>query len=203
MPTPFEDAHMYKASHGTPSTVGPQIRIDYFWKKALVEAAKEQYFGQLADVVSMPKHMGKTIKKYHYLPILDDENVNDQGIDAYGVSAQTDFVVNQTYVKVNILATAPASLGGDVYGYEAISQDATDEATAYGKALAQVEGRMVADLVMRGLIGYNTTVAQTIIDLGADGWTIVRTPAAAGTDASVAITGRGTCHGICPQLWGV
>ncbi len=29
--------------------------------------------------------MGKTIKKYHYLPLLDDRNVNDQGIDAAGV----------------------------------------------------------------------------------------------------------------------
>ena len=29
---------------------------------------------ELADVTSMPKHFGKKIKKYHYLPLLDDEN---------------------------------------------------------------------------------------------------------------------------------
>jgi len=28
--------------------------------------------------------MGKTIKRYHYLPLLDDRNINDQGIDAAG-----------------------------------------------------------------------------------------------------------------------
>jgi N4-gp56 family major capsid protein len=71
---------------GTPSTVGPQM-VTYQWiKKALIEKRKEEYFGQLADVTSMPKHMGKTIKKYHYLPLLDDANINDQGIDAAGAT---------------------------------------------------------------------------------------------------------------------
>lgn len=70
--------------NGDPSTMTPQMR-DFFWKKkALIEMRKEQYFGQLADVTSMPKHYGKTIKKFHYLPLLDDRNVNDQGIDASG-----------------------------------------------------------------------------------------------------------------------
>jgi hypothetical protein len=32
------------------------------------------------------RHYGKTIKQYHYLPLLDDANINDQGIDASGVS---------------------------------------------------------------------------------------------------------------------
>jgi len=31
--------------------------------------------------------MGKEIKRFHYLPVLDDRNVNDQGIDANGSSA--------------------------------------------------------------------------------------------------------------------
>jgi len=71
---------------GTASTVGSQLRTDYFHKKALVEAAKESFFGQLADVTAMPKNMGKTIKRFHYLPILDDRNINDQGIDASGAT---------------------------------------------------------------------------------------------------------------------
>lgn len=71
---------------GSASGVGGQIRTDHFEKKALSEAAKEQYFGQLADVVSMPKNMGKKIKKFHYLPLLDDANINDQGIDATGAT---------------------------------------------------------------------------------------------------------------------
>ena len=76
----------YKAPPTTPSSIGPQMNTFFYQKKALIEAAKEQYFGQLADVTSMPKHFGKKIKKYHYLPLLDDRNINDQGIDATGAT---------------------------------------------------------------------------------------------------------------------
>lgn len=79
-------SRQYKAPPITPSSIGPQMNTFFYQKKALVEAAKEQYFGQLADVTSMPKHFGKKIKKYHYLPLLDDRNINDQGIDATGAT---------------------------------------------------------------------------------------------------------------------
>lgn len=71
---------------GTASEIGTQIRTDHYAKKALIEARKEQYFMPLADVTAMPKHFGKKIKKYHYMPLLDDRNINDQGIDAAGVA---------------------------------------------------------------------------------------------------------------------
>lgn len=59
----------------------------FFWlKKALIEARKEQYFMPLASTVNMPKNFGKTIKMYHYIPLLDDRNVNNQGIDASGAT---------------------------------------------------------------------------------------------------------------------
>lgn len=96
MPDTFENPHMYKAPHATPSTVGDQIYVEYYQKQALIEAAKEMYFGQLADVTNMPKHYGKTIKLFHYLPILDDRNVNDQGIDAAGVSTAANFIATGT-----------------------------------------------------------------------------------------------------------
>lgn len=71
---------------GTPSTIGTQIRTDHYNKKALVEAKRTQFFTQLADVTAMPKHSGKKMKRYHYMPLLDDRNVNDQGIDASGAT---------------------------------------------------------------------------------------------------------------------
>jgi len=70
---------------GTPADRGPQMHNHYYWKQALIEAKKLQFFMQLADVTAMPKHFGKTIKRFHYLPLLDDRNLNDQGIDAAGV----------------------------------------------------------------------------------------------------------------------
>ena len=59
----------------------------YFWlKNAIIESRKEQYFMPLASTIGMPKNYGKTIKVYDYVPLLDDRNVNDQGIDANGVT---------------------------------------------------------------------------------------------------------------------
>ncbi len=75
---------------GTPSAIegaGSAQMNTYFWqRKALIEAQKEAFFTPLADVVSMPKHYGKEIKVYHYIPLLDDRNVNDQGLDAAGAT---------------------------------------------------------------------------------------------------------------------
>ena len=72
----------YNAPPGTPSTIGPQFNTFHYWKKAIIDAKKDMYFTPLADVASMPKHMGKTIKVYQYIPLLDDRNVNDQGIES-------------------------------------------------------------------------------------------------------------------------
>ena len=98
---------------GTASTTGTQIRTDQFIKKALIEARKEQYFGQLADVTSMPKNMGKKIKKYHYLPLLDVLNSNDQGIDAAGAT-----IVKDKWTAYNAAGTEVVGTGGSA-GYVA------------------------------------------------------------------------------------
>lgn len=71
---------------GTPSSIGPQSVTHFHIKKALVTARKEQYFTQLADTKNMPKHYGKTMKIFEYIPLLDDRNVNDQGLDASGAT---------------------------------------------------------------------------------------------------------------------
>jgi N4-gp56 family major capsid protein len=70
---------------GDDSTMGNQLTKYYYHRKALIEARRLQFFMQLADVRAMPKNSGKEIKQYHYLPLLDDQNINSQGIDAAGV----------------------------------------------------------------------------------------------------------------------
>lgn len=76
--------------NGTQSDIdkgtGRQINTEYYHKMALIEVAKETYFGQLSDTKNMPKQYGKKMSFYHYLPILDDANINDQGIDAAGAT---------------------------------------------------------------------------------------------------------------------
>lgn len=69
---------------GTPSDIGPQSVTHFHIKKALVTARQAQFFTQLADVKNMPKHFGKTMKIFEYIPLLDDRNVNDQGLNAAG-----------------------------------------------------------------------------------------------------------------------
>lgn len=88
----------------TPSSIGSQIQTAYYQKKALIELVKEQYFSQLADVTAMPKNMGKKIKRYHYLPLLDDANINDQGIDAAGATLDS----SKFYAVLPALATTYA-----------------------------------------------------------------------------------------------
>lgn len=61
-----------------------QIVTHAYERKALFEAMEESYFGQLADVKTMPRNTGTAFKQYRYFPIIDDRNRNDLGLDAQG-----------------------------------------------------------------------------------------------------------------------
>lgn len=77
----------YNAPNGVPSDIDmnqAQMHAFYYLRKAIITERKEQYFTQLASMINMPKHFGKTIKVHEYLPLLDNRNVNDQGLNAAG-----------------------------------------------------------------------------------------------------------------------
>lgn len=81
----------YNAPNGAASDIdaggsSSQMQTFFYLKKALITARKEQYFSPLASTTNMPKNYGKTIKVYEYIPLLDDRNVNDQGLDAAGAT---------------------------------------------------------------------------------------------------------------------
>lgn len=80
----------YNAPNTTPSSIegsgSDQMNTFYWLKKSIIEARKEQYFMPLSSTVNMPKNFGKTIKVYEYVPLLDDRNANDQGLNASGVT---------------------------------------------------------------------------------------------------------------------
>lgn len=77
----------YDGSKSTIDGSGSDQMNTFFWlKKAIIESRKEQYFLPMASTINMPKNYGKTIKAYVYVPLLDDRNVNSQGIDASGVT---------------------------------------------------------------------------------------------------------------------
>ena len=78
---------------GSASTIGPQTRTDYYERKALKEKLPMMIFTQMATERKQPKNMGKEIVMFHYLPILHDANINDQGIDAAGATTERAFTV--------------------------------------------------------------------------------------------------------------
>lgn len=102
----------YKAPPGTPSTIGPQSITHFHIKKALVTARQEQFFTQLAEVKNMPKHFGKRMTIHEYIPLLDDRNVNDQGIDANGVTlvpTEYSVIIPQAVTTYTVEANATAA----------------------------------------------------------------------------------------------
>ena len=149
----------FNAPPVTPSTIGPQITNEFYQKKALIEAAKEQYFGQLADVTSMPKNMGKKIKRYHYLPLLDDANINDQGIDAAGVTIDSSkYNVNlQRLVEtfaVEADATAAAAAVNAVEAATAVkSGSATPWTVTFTKTALVPTTQVLAEAVVTAVPG--------------------------------------------------
>jgi N4-gp56 family major capsid protein len=87
----------------------------FFWlKKAIIQARKEQYFSPLASTVGMPKHFGKEIKVFDYVPLLDEQNTNSQGIDANGVvlSPTTWKAFDSAGVEITTGTGYSASAGG-------------------------------------------------------------------------------------------
>jgi N4-gp56 family major capsid protein len=133
---------------GSNSSVGSQIRTDYYYKAALVEAAKDAYFSQLADVRAMPANSGKTIKQYHYLPILDDRNLNSQGIDAAGAVAAGSMAPQIAYIKV----VGPDAEGTAGAGMEYYFRGT--HASVAATALANAKLKATAWLLS---LGFNTT----------------------------------------------
>lgn len=88
--------NIYGNSNPPVALKAQQLQPYAFERKALIDARREQYFGQLSNTKAMPKNSGKSIKQYHYLPILDDRNINDLGLDAQGA----------VYVKGNLYGSS-------------------------------------------------------------------------------------------------
>lgn len=182
---------------GSASTIGNQLRTDHIIKQALIEAKKEVYFGALADTIAMPKNMGKKIKQYLYVPLLDDANINDQGIDANGVS---------TAQKATIQITAPGVLPGPntslfAVGTGATGAAATTAAQADAMSLFRATGLDTTNVLY-------DTYAEAKAYLAGKGWTINEAYTQGGSKGTVPETGNlygsskdvGTIVGKFPAL---
>jgi N4-gp56 family major capsid protein len=131
----------------------------------------------------MPKNMGKTIKQYHYMPILDDRNMNSQGIDAAGalgaLSAANFYASIKLVLPENVLAydadqDAPDVAGGQAGAASEKSADSvalyfvgsgTNDATALARAKASLVGWAMANGFSAS---WDTNPATTVIALIGD-----------------------------------
>lgn len=138
-------AIQYNNPGTTPSTMGTQYNTQYYYKKALIDAKKEMFFSPLADVRSMPKHFGKKIVQYLYVPLLDERNINDQGIDAAGAVLDT----SKYYVTLPSTTLAFAAAGDATAGAAAINAIEAGVATATGTSVTVTKTNLIgATLVL-------------------------------------------------------
>lgn len=152
-------AHIY--SEGTtsnPSTIdapsgNAQLNPFYYDRQAIIEANKQAYIGRLSGTRNQPKHAGKEIKKHLIIPLLDDRNLNDQGIDAAGaVITAGQFtaidasgnIVGRTYATLGAAQTAAGAGGtaranaGNLYG----SSKDVATVSALTPVISEVGGRV-------------------------------------------------------------
>lgn len=130
---------------GSPqSSVGPQFNTHFWDRKSLMDATEDMYFSPLADAKSMPKHFGKELKVFYYVPLLDELNVNDQGIDANGVARvpgtfTVTFPVNGITVANAGSAAAVTAINDNVNSAtgtaEVVASDAADDSGGSGLTL--------------------------------------------------------------------
>ena len=152
-----------------PGSLAPQL-IDFYWqRKALIDLKEEMYFGQLADTTTMPKHYGKTIKVYHYIPLLDDRNINDQGIDATGATTANEVTID----ILDPIGKKRKAEGKSVVGAAKYAVGTGADAAA---ALLAAQNEAVTIIKNLGITGF-TTYADMVTALEAKGWEFVVNPA--------------------------
>jgi N4-gp56 family major capsid protein len=116
----------------------------------------------------MPKNMGKKIKRYHYIPMLDDQNINDQGIDANGVTITT----TQRYVTFPALTFTVAN-ASKAAAVAAVNDNINDAGSAETIATAGADGSggsglATITLTKQGPIKYATsTKSDAVVALNA------------------------------------
>ena len=69
--------------HGSMSEETIREALD---RKVIIEESRKMVVSQFGGTANLPLHSGKVISKEVILPIMSDKNINDQGIDANGVT---------------------------------------------------------------------------------------------------------------------
>jgi N4-gp56 family major capsid protein len=73
---------------GVHGSMGQELVLEAIDRKVMTETKKKMVFSQFGDTIGLPKGSGKAISAEMILPIMDPRNINDQGIDANGVTIE-------------------------------------------------------------------------------------------------------------------
>ena len=147
---------IYNEPNGKPSSIGTQFNTFKWDRKSLIEAKEKAVFSQMASMINQPKHMGKEIKLYHYLPLLSSANINDQGIDATGASTAMKATIKIIAAFGN--GTTATADGENIY----TTKYAVGEASTGGAATTAAKARAL-DIMTKelGLVGADYNAAKT------------------------------------------
>ncbi len=119
------DGHVYGG--GTIATGGSHdnIRIDYYDRAAIKVARAELIYAKFADAKTQKRNFGKTFRISRFLHILDDANVNNQGLDGDGnVIGNTSWIFrNVAYADQAAANAAKAAYDSTQEGIDAIANN--------------------------------------------------------------------------------
>jgi len=79
------------------ATNGSNVRVDYYDRAAIKVAVDDLIYGRYVDSKTQKRNSGKTFRISRFHHILDDANVNNQGLDGNG-----DVIGNTSYIYGNV-----------------------------------------------------------------------------------------------------
>ena len=177
---PF-DGSVY--ADGTASTSGANTITHFYDRMGIKAATDENIFAQVASRRNMPMKYGKTYKVSTWLHILDDANVNNQGLDAdgaviangnqYGSSRDIGTVttgmptlaegagrVNRVGVVKKTIETSLKRLGNFIEYNDEVDKFSEDSVQVhYREELGYMAGQVQDDLVQTDMINSAGIVA--------------------------------------------
>ena len=153
-------AQVFGTGGANGSTIGKQFNDKYWSRRAIVEAKRMKVFSQLGDRLTQPKHYGDTIVKYHEIPILDERNINDQGIDANGMKMETGKWYTYDAAGANV-----GTFDTEMAARKAVA-DATDGAASLKSGNGNLYGGSKDMLVQKGSFPALTELGGKVNRLG-------------------------------------
>lgn len=113
----------------TTATNGSNVRTDFYDRAAIQVAVDELIYGKFVDSKTQKRNSGKTFRISRFHHILDDANVNNQGLDGSGnvIGNTMGIFRNTVYATVALADAAKATYDATAEGIAAIAAGVSPE----------------------------------------------------------------------------